>query len=678
MKHDSFDEIADAVTARLRKRGVKLTMGGEPSYVPIEPTGPEWSITAVGPTKLRYAYALADALMAESLPGAIAMYSAGKLYPGEVNPRWAVHLFWNRDGSSLPAAQLARAERKAKGKLRLASIRRDLLKRLKLHAGRWHRAHDALQPESEIWALPLDHDGKKWFTKPWPLASSKPLTLVQVEGPAGLRLPLGALPPNTLRRALVLEKKPDGLHVFFPPLLQKHFLALLDAIAAVLRDADAGRLFFEGYVPGDDARAWTRLSLTPDPGVLEVNLPPCESAREYARWLSELEKSGATVGLRSFKQPSTEEALGTGGGNHILFGGPSLDENAFFNHPRWVTAILRYWQRHPSLSYFFTGSYVGASSQAPRPDESSRELYDLEMAYRFLETLEPGGDHRFLISETLRHLHIDGSGNTHRSEISFDKFWNTAWDGGSRGLIEFRAVESLPRADWMSTVALLWAALAAFLFEAKTQPHALIEHGARLHDFYFLPTPLWADFEIVLRDLRRAGYRFDPQTFRTIWDWRFPQMLGFERGGAELGVRKALEGWPLLCETPLEGGNTSRFVDTSIERLEFLANKKFAAAHRVFVQGRELNLEDFPGNRLGAGLRYRRSALYPSLHPGIAPHMPLYVVVTNRARRPVSAHKLEQDRRLFASCDLHEAAPLNTLPCKKLRPDLLTSDLRLA
>src|SRR5438067_13585726 len=131
MKHDSFEEIADAVSARLRKHGVKLTLGGEPSYVPIEPSGPEWSITAVGPTKLRFAYALADALMDHSLPGAIAMYSPGKLYPGEVNPRWAVHLIWNHDGSPLPCAQLARAERKAKGKLRLATVRSDLLKRLK-------------------------------------------------------------------------------------------------------------------------------------------------------------------------------------------------------------------------------------------------------------------------------------------------------------------------------------------------------------------------------------------------------------------------------------------------------------------------------------------------------------------------------------------------------------------
>ena len=126
----------------------------------------------------------------------------------------------------------------------------------------------------------------------------------------------------------------------------------------------------------------------------------------------------------------------------------------------------------------------------------------------------------------------------------------------------------------------------------------------------------------MLRDLGKAGFHFDEDTFRAIWKWRFLQMLAFEDDRGRLSVRKACEGWPLLCEAPLEGGTTSRFVDTSMERLEFVANRAFAASHRIFVQGRELKLEPFPHRQFGAGLRYRRSALYPSLHPGIAPQMP--------------------------------------------------------
>lgn len=709
--HDSLDTIADAAASRLEKLGVKLTMGGEPSYVPVNPEGSEWNVGALGPTKLHYAYALASALLKKTLPNAFVMYSPGKQYPGEPNPRWALHMIWNRDGSRIcPDTDADAASAKAKTKepagkkpassaartrRSLAGFRSAILKRLGLRNG-WLRANDPHQPRSGVWVLPLDHDGTQWRTDQWLIAGQKEITLLGAEGPAGLRLPLSSLPPDATRRALVLESKADGVHLFLPPLLQEPFLELLKTLDAALRAEEIGPHFLSGYAPGDDANLWSKLSLTPDPGVIEINLPPCASAKEYGWWLAQLEECAEAAGLRSFKYTMPEEALGTGGGNHILLGGPSLDENPFFVHPQWVTSILRYWQHHPSLSYLFTGCYVGASSQAPRPDESSREHYDLEMAYRYLETLEPHRDHRYIISETLRHLHIDTSGNTHRSEISFDKFWNVAWAGGCRGLIEFRAVETLPRAEWMAAVGTLWAALAAYLFERKfTQP--LLDHGDRLHDAFFLPTPLWLDFELILRDLRRGGYRFDQAIFRQIWDWRCPQMLAFTRGRARLTVRKALEGWPLLCETPLEGGNTSRFVDTSIDRLEFSVNEAFAKAHRVFVQGRELPFEKFPDGSLGAGLRYRRTSLYPSLHPGIAPHMPLFVTITDRNRRQLQTYSLGENRRLFEQYDgrgnegnnsasdgnsgsNHNSAAvtLNENSCRKLHDELLTYDLRLA
>ena len=333
--------------------------------------------------------------------------------------------------------------------------------------------------------------------------------------------------------------------------------------------------------------------------------------------------------------------------------------------------MLRYWQHHPSLAYLFTGQYVGPSSQAPRPDESANTLYDLEMAYQFLEQLPPG-DHRYLISETLRHLHTDGTGNTHRSEMSFDKFWNVNFDGGCRGLIEFRAIESLPHSTWMSAVALLWKALAAYLLVRPfTAP--LIEHGEHLHDRYFLPTGLWADFEKILADLRRAGFDLPVSVYREIADWRFPTMLSDEGGGARLVVRRALEGWPLLCETPLEGGSTSRFVDTSIERLEFVANSKFTATRRLFVQGRELALHPLPGGDAGAGLSYRRTALFPSLHPGIPVQLPLFIVIDGGRRH---AYRLNVDGRKFQPCPVTETPPTGAA-CKKLRDRLVTFDLRL-
>ena len=668
--NSSLPAVAARIEAALDGLGVKLTLGGEPTYVPIHPDGPEWHITALGPTKLRYAYALADALIAQSLPRAVTFFSPGKSYPGEGNPRWALNLVWNRDGKALVPSLAEPLPKKAASVKGIETFKSTLLHSLKIKAA-WLRAADPLTPRRPAWVLPLDHDGKKFRSADWSLG--KKITLLQTEGPAGLRLPLNLLPDDISKRALTIEVRDDQFHVFLPPLLQKPFLILLNDLGTALRKAGFGPAIFAGYVPGDESNRWCKLGIAADPGVIEVNLPPCFTWSEYDEWMRLLENACVPAGLRSLKQMAGGETLGTGGGNHLLFGGPTLDTNPLFTHPCWVTSILRYWQHHPSLSYLFTGQYVGASSQAPRPDESASALYDLEMAYQLLESLPPG-DHRYLLSETLRHLHTDGSGNTHRSEASFDKFWNVSFDGGCRGLLEFRAGETLPHAAWMSAVALLWRALAAWLL-ANPFTKPLTDHGERLHDFYFLPTCLWGDFELVLRDLRKAGFDLPVEIYRAIADWRFPQMLSYTSGPAALAVRKALEDWPLLCEQPLEGGATSRFVDTSIERLEFVANRAFAESHEIRVQGRRLDLDPFPNQRVGAGLRYRRSALMPSLHPGIPPQMPLMLSIKNKTG--VALYKLDAGCRTFESTNADAAPTSLRRACKTLHVGLLTRDLRL-
>lgn len=671
--YHTFQEAAKAVTARFKQHGLKVTLGGEPSYVPVEPEGAEWVAAAMGPTKLAYGRAMAAAVLEQVLPGAVAFESQGKFYPGEPNARWAIHLFWNRSGKPLPGSHAWKAKRKLAPGARPAEVRRTICRKLSL-PNRWHAFTDAAAPGARIWVLPLDHDGKHWITRPWKLAPEH-RGLIGAEGPAGLRLPLHLLPETAMKRALVLEQNGGETTLFFPPLLQQPFNRLLDIVAPLVCNPGPGRFRFEGYIPGDEGRLWSTLSFTPDPGVLEINLPACATVSEYSWWLEKLHACAAAAGLRSFKSAPNAE-WGTGGGNHVLFGGPTLEENAFFRHPRWVTGILRYWQQHPCLSYLFTGRYVGPSSQAPRPDESARAHYDLEMAYRFLESLPEGVDNRYLISETLRHLHIDMSGNTHRSEISFDKFWNLAWESGCRGLVEFRAIETLPHPEWMSAVALLWTSLIAMLFERR-KPKALEVHGSRLHDYYFLPSALWLDFEHVLRDLHRAGFRLDPGVFRAIWEWRCPSVLEVALDGAGLTVRKALEGWPLLCETASEAGSTSRFVDTSMERLELRANGKFAGKYRVFMQGRELPLDAFGKDAHLAGLRYRATALFPSLHPGMPPHLPLELAVAERNGKCVAAFRLEPGTRAFAERPA-EGLKLRSRPCRKLHANSLTFDLRLS
>ncbi len=672
--------LADTVGARLQRLGIKLTLGGEPTLVPDQPDGAEWNVAAVGPTKLGYAYRLAGELISRYLPGAVTIYTPGKRYPGEVNPRWVVNVLANRDGTPIipPRAPGARAIPPAR---LLEIVRAGVTKTLKLPAANWASAHDPTARSRHVAVLPLDHNGKRWVSERWPLPKGrKTLLLVGAEGPAGLRLPLADLPPAAMRRALTLEASEDGLHLFIPPLLQVPCRQLLDLLTKLLAQSTAPS-FFEGYLPLDDANCWTRVGLTADPGVLEINLPPCETWHDYHRWLVILEETGAVCGLRSWKDFQPGDPGGTGGGNHLLFGGPTLEENPFFARPAWVASLLRYFQAHPCLAYFFTGRYVGASSQAPRPDESARDLYDLDLAYRYFEGL-PAGDHRYLLGETLRHLHTDISGNTHRSEISFDKFWDVNGPpSAAAGLIEFRAIESMPHAAWMSLVALLWQAVAVYTVEHPA-PGALVAHGSRLHDEFFLPTPLWADLNRVLADLRAGGFDFAEDGFLAIWQWRFPLLLQTDA----LEVRRACEGWPLLSETPSEGGSTSRFVDTSIERLEFAAPPAWARRHRLFVNGREIRLTRLPTApgkdraRVGCGLRYRRTALFPSLHPGILPHLPLEVVVTDAdGKHTISAHRLAGDDRQFQPLKVREITHKRDRkrPAIKSSPALLTYDLRL-
>ncbi|HEX8371685.1 MAG TPA: transglutaminase family protein [Chthoniobacterales bacterium] len=654
---DSLLAPAKKVEALLARKNVRLTQGGEPTLVPIEPEGPEWSITAVGPTKLRYAYAFADEMVKRVAPGSVVFYSPGKSYPGETNPRWVLHMLTLKSGEPLldlpfSSAAVTQADYKR--------FREQLVAKLRLKAN-WIKG---LPADSSVWILPLDHTGKKFASADW---KKKSMTLLNLDAPAGLRLPLNEVPADLSRRALTLELKDGALAIFFPPLLQGPFLELLKQIQDILTALKIANVRFQGYVPSDEEDLWSRLGVASDPGVLEINIPPCETWTDYAFWMTAIEECGNATGLRAVKVLGEAE-VGTGGGNHICFGGPSTEENAFFTHPGWVTSILRFWQHHPSLSYLFTGAYVGSSSQAPRTDESARSLYDLEMAYQYLESLSRG-DHRQIINETLRHLHIDGSGNTHRSEISFDKFWNVSVPGGAHGLLEFRAIETLPSAERTSAVGLLWRALAAALL-TKPFREPLKDLSAHLQDRYFLPSFLWDDLSEVFAFLSAQGIHLPAETFRAIWEWRFPVLLEAELGEAKITIRKALESWPLLCEQPLEGGSTSRFVDTSIERIEITTT----APVNIQFQGRKLPLETFPSNLQGAGLRFRKTALYPSLHPGIPPQLPLEVTFS-QAKKKLTYQLLAGQFKFSGPFAKPVSKP--GPECRRSAPNNLTYDLRL-
>ncbi len=612
---------AKAVEQRLQRAGIRLTMGGEPTLVPTDPEGAEWSVAADGPTKLRYARTLARELQQRAWPGSTLLYCTGKRYDGEVNPRWALRLILGADGHPLvpwPQGSGPSAAPAASRPIPTAAEAEHLLVTIGQQLGcpvEPLQLRDPLQADRQVWAVPLSFE-RHWQTLTWALKPSL-RQLSPASGPAGLRLPLEHFPEGGLRQVLTLERDHDSWGLFLPPLARRPMEQLLRVIAR--HSAGWRQPELSGVLPVDSEGHWQVLGLTADPGVLEVNLPVCHTWQDYADWIELLEQAGAAVGLRSWKQhgPRSE---GTGGGNHLLFGGPSLDINPFFRRPAWLVGILRFWQHHPSLAYLFSGRSVGPASQAPRPDEGSASLLDLELAHRTLEQL-PAGDQRVAIGETLRHLHADRSGNTHRSEISFDKFWNPAWTAGCQGLLEFRALESLPHHQWTTAVALLWRSLAVHLLEPGHRPSQLKDWGPVLHDRALLPSQLWADLEQVLEQLSVDGLPIDPAPLRAIWDWRFPVLLHWRSGDAELTIRQALEPWPLLCDTPVEGGSTSRFVDSSLRRLELIANPAFRREFTLSVQGRPLLWPE--DSQRPVALRYRHEALFPCLHPCLPIDLPL-------------------------------------------------------
>lgn len=650
-----LDRLAENVEHTLATENVTLTMGGEPTFVPEQPEGAEWSVAAVGPTKIVYAYQFANALVESVLPGAIILYTPGKLYPGEIDPRWALNVLQSRE----PFAVSTQDETKPPDEKGLKQLRDALVERLQIE-DRWIRATDPGEPKKQIWVLPLDFVEGKWKSERWNL---RKFELTSASGPAGLRLPLHLLPNSLVQRAMVIEVQSTHLDLFLPPLLTAEFELLIRTIYSAAEYPNA--IHWQSYLPVDLPSDWSKIAFTADPGVLEVNLPPCVDWRTYQWWLQRLESIAQQFGLRSFKKDGL--IVGTGGGNHLLFGGPSLARNPFFSRPGWMASIGRYWQHHPALSYLFTGIYVGGSAQAPRPDECGHDLLDLELAYRQLASL-PAGDQRQSIHEILRHLHTDPSGNPHRSEISVDKFWSAPL--GFWGLIEFRAIESLPQVRWAAAVGLLFRASLVYLLKQPFRS-ALKQWGQDLHDRFFLPTALWNDLTDVLTDLAQFGFAFDPAVFREIWEWRFPPVLQWQG----MTVRKGLEAWPLLADTPVEGQTTSRFVDSSITRLEFSASAEFHREQQVFVNGRELPFRSLSPRELIVGLRYRSSALYPSLHPQLPIQTPLIITICNRDTEKVTTQfVLFKNQDGCAETDQPFALGQ---PCEPPAPGLLTCDLRI-
>ncbi|OIQ98383.1 hypothetical protein GALL_196610 [mine drainage metagenome] len=718
-----IDALGRHVDARLHSGDVRLTMGGEPTFVSLDDMeGAEWNTAATGPGKRERAFDLMQRLRRRFAPDGLQTFGQGKWYPGEGLPRWAFALYWRGDGKPLWTDPALVAEESPGQPPDEDAIRRfgeTLALRLGLPPENLLPAYEdplyfteqelalpvnldprALtldsEPERARLARVLEHglqrpagfvlpiqrwngrDGRRWTSSPWPLRRER-LYLLPGDSPLGFRLPLESLPhipaadypwhipqdpfaprgrlpdprPRAaasrverqtplptgdaspppaaappVRTALCLQPRDGKLCLFLPPLTDADsFVELVAAIEDTAAELSLP-LHLEGYPPPDDPRL-NVIKVTPDPGVIEVNIHPATDwpqLRDTTVSLYDLARE-SRLGAEKFMVDGRH--VGTGGGNHIVVGGASAADSPFLRRPDLLASLIRYWQTHPSLSYLFSGLFIGPTSQAPRIDEARDDsLYELEIALGQIP--RPGMEcPPWLIDRILRNVLTDVSGNTHRTEICIDKLYSPDGPTGRLGLVEFRAFEMPPHARMScAQMLLLRALIARFWFEPYTRP--LVRWGHALRDRFMLPHFVWQDFTEVLAELRADGYGFQDSWFEPHFEFRFPRFGEVRYGGVGVELRHALEPWHVMGEEPGAGG-TVRYVDSSLERLQVRVDGLISQRHAVTCNGVALPLA--ATGRSGefvAGVRYRAWQPPSCLHPLIGVHSPLVFDVVDR------------------------------------------------
>jgi uncharacterized protein (DUF2126 family) len=498
-----------------------------------------------------------------------------------------------------------------------------------------------------------------------------------------------------VRTAIVSEVRNGRLHLFLPPLsFIEDYIALVEAIEETAAELDMP-ILIEGYPPPHDSRV-RHFSVTPDPGVIEVNIHPAENWRELVDNTSILYEEARLTRLGTEKFMIDGRHSGTGGGNHVTLGGPTPWQSCFLRRPDLLRSIVSYWHNHPSLSYLFSGLFIGATSQAPRIDEGRHEaVHELEIAFDLIDQLGPNPP-PWLIDRHLRHLLVDMTGNTHRTEFCIDKLFSPDTATGRLGLVELRSLEMPPHDRMSLTVQLLIRALLA-RFSAEPYQARLVRWGTGLQDRFMLQHYVKQDFGHVLDETRRAGYSFDSDWFAAQFEFRFPQVGEVTYEGVTMELRQALEPWHVLGEEPGAGG-TTRYVDSTLDRLQVKITGATEGRHAVVVNGRRVPMRP-TGTReeFVAGVRYRAWQAPNALHPTIGVHSPLYFELIdtwmNRSMGgcsyyvshpggrnydtfPVNSYEAEGRRRSRFS---NVGQALARFPIPDIRPEIdfpLTFDLR--
>mgnify|MGYP002620833498 CR=1 FL=1 len=782
--------LGEQVDGQLQDQDVRLTQGGEPTFVSIDDLdGAEWNTAALGPHKERLARQLLQRLSQRFAANGVLHHGQGKWYPGEQLPRWAFSCFFRSDGEPLwqdaallsppePApVGIGEARRFVQVLARLLGVTEAAIMPAYEDAAHYLRAEQALPLDVDPhkadlkdplerrrlarlltqgldavtgYALPLawseERDG--WRAAPWPLRTAR-LTLLPGDSPMGFRLPLAALPEQTQRKrntpardsfeartplvsaseiarrytlfepvpaptqtineqtaadetaheeiphtALCVEPRDGRLWIFLPPLTHlEHWIELMSALEATAKECRLA-IDLEGYEPPTDHRL-RKLAVTPDPGVIEVNIHPAHDWRELVANTETLYEEARLTRLGTEKFMLDGRHTGTGGGNHVTLGAATPADSPFLRRPELLASLVLYWQHHPSLSYLFSGMFIGPTSQAPRVDEARDDaLYELEIAVQQLapgEVTEP-----WLVDRLFRNLLVDITGNTHRAEFCIDKLYNPGGPHGRQGLLEFRAFEMPPHWRMSAVQMLLLRALVARFWQTPLRARPA-RWGTALHDRFMLPHYVQQDFHQVLEDLKQAGFTFDPAWFAPFFEFRFPHYGELQRQGMELRLHGAIEPWHVLGEEVTSQG-TARFVDSSVERLQVKVNRFNPERYCIACNGRRLPLQptEVRGEYV-AGVRFKAWQPAFGLHPRLPADAPLVFDIVDLAnqksiggctyhvahpsgrnyeRLPVNANEAEA-RRIARFWD-HGHSPGPMLPAQELpNPDFpCTLDLR--
>ena len=708
-----IERLGNLIDEHLTAADVRLTMGGEPTFVSLEdPDGAEWNTAALGPDKRRLAAQLYHRMREKYAPHGLAHFGQGKWYPGEPLPRWSLNCFWRRDGEpvwedarliadeqtdygatevnaqrflaavatylGLPArfvfgayeddfyytwrerqlpsnvdASESRLEDSGEGKRLARTLERGLDRAVgyvlpigrdaagtKWQSGSWFLRRERcylipgdspigyrLPLESLPWVAPGD---RTYVTPPDPAQSFPPLPKLAeirkaaraVDGPEAVQPRLHESAVAVTRTAMCAEPRNGVLYIFMPPTeTLESYLEVVAAVEAASRVLSQP-VILEGYEPPKDPRL-NSFRVTPDPGVIEVNIHPSASWNELVERTTHLYDAARECRLATEKFMLDGRHAGTGGGNHFVLGAATSADSPFLRRPDLLRSLLAYWHNHPSLSYLFSGLFIGPTSQAPRTDEARNDsLYELEIAF---SQIPPAGTEvpPWLVDRLFRNLLTDVTGNTHRAEFCIDKLYSPDGPAGRLGLLELRGFEMPPHARMSLTQQLLLRSLVARFWRTPYEPKRLARWGTELHDRFMLPYFVELDFADVVAEQSRAGYPLEREWFAPHFEFRFPKHGDFSVCGTTVELRQALEPWHVMGEEAAGGGNV-RYVDSSLERLQVKLTGLAPDRYALTCNGRRVPLRSTGtvGEFVG-GVRYRAWQPSAALHPTIGVHAPL-------------------------------------------------------